>query len=358
MRILDRYIGKSLISLILLVSLTLLAVDLLFYFVNEIRYIGKGNYGVLQALIYVALTIPRKIYIMFPWAALLGALLALGVLAKQSELVIMQASAISIKRITWAVVKAGLIMALGIFILGEFLAPKAEKISKQRKTYAMSQGQAIQTQYGTWIRNSNEFVHVGKALSNSQILDITTYEFDGNLKLKQVASAKKADFNPDQNSWQLADVKATDFTPTNTKTKTYKNITVEDLLDVDLLEISGVKHLERLSLFSLWQVINIREDNELNVSSYKLAFWSKIFHPLAVVVMVFLAVPFVFGPLRDSSMGLKFIAGILTGFTFHTLNTMFAPMVTVIGMPAFIAAVLPTFIFVLIGFYIMKTRLG
>ena len=94
MKIINRYIGKQVIIMILVVAVALLGVDLFFYLVNELKFVGRGNYQLSTAFAFIALTIPRKIYIMFPWSALLGTLLALGQLAKSSELVVMRASAV------------------------------------------------------------------------------------------------------------------------------------------------------------------------------------------------------------------------------------------------------------------------
>ena len=76
MKILDRYIGTQVLMTISLVTFALLGVDVFFYLVNELRTIGKGDYTFNVALLYVILTIPRKLYLIFPWATLLGSLVA------------------------------------------------------------------------------------------------------------------------------------------------------------------------------------------------------------------------------------------------------------------------------------------
>ena len=57
MKILDKYIQKQLFSTIAVVSVCLLGLDLFFYFINEVRFIGKGDYNLSNALYYILLTI-------------------------------------------------------------------------------------------------------------------------------------------------------------------------------------------------------------------------------------------------------------------------------------------------------------
>jgi len=64
--ILDRYIGKSLLVTSLLALFALVAVFSFFSLVDQLDDTGRGNYGVIQAIQYVLLTIPRLSYESFP----------------------------------------------------------------------------------------------------------------------------------------------------------------------------------------------------------------------------------------------------------------------------------------------------
>ncbi len=58
-------------------------------------------------------------------------------------------------------------------------------------------------------------------------------------------------------------------------------------------------------------------------SNLQVAFWQRLAQPFTTLVMMMLAIPFIFGPLRSSTMGLRFIAGALMGFGFHMINRLF-----------------------------------
>lgn len=355
MKLYEKYIAKTLIKTVLLAMIVLLGVDLFFYAVNEFRYLGKGNYTLSILFLFLFLKIPTKLYIMFPWSVILGTLLGLGSLAKNSELVAMQASAISVKNISIATLKGALVLTVIMFFFGEYVSPKTEILAQNKKTQSMSVGQAIKTEYGLWVRNKNEFIHIKTILSNKELNDVTRYEFDDDLRLQEISIAKKAKFI--NGVWVLYDLKGTKITPENTFTFNKNVEKINKLLDLEILKAAGVKHLERLSIRSLFKVMRMRQKNELNAVDYELAFWRKIVQPLVILVMVFVVVPFIFGPLRSSSVGLKILMGIFVGFTLHTLNTIFAPLTIVINMPPIIAVILPVILFFVFGcFYMNKVR--
>ncbi len=133
MRILDRYIGRTVIAGMLLALFILLAVDVFFSFANEIQDLGKGRYTLGDVFTFVGLTIPRRVYEMFPMAALIGSLLSLGTLASSSELVAIRAAGVSVTRISLSVLKAGGILLVIAAAIGEWVAPWTEQIAQQRR---------------------------------------------------------------------------------------------------------------------------------------------------------------------------------------------------------------------------------
>ena len=81
MRILDTYIAKTIIGGTLMVLLVLGALLAFVDFIAELDDVGKGQYGMLQAASFVLLSLPKRLYELFPTAVLIGSLLSLGTLA-------------------------------------------------------------------------------------------------------------------------------------------------------------------------------------------------------------------------------------------------------------------------------------
>ncbi len=351
-KIVDQYIAKLIIGTVLVVALALLGFDLFFNLVHELSVIGKGKYTLGTAFHYLALTIPSRIYIMFPWSALIGTLIGLGALASHSELVIMRVSAISVARITWAVLKAAILLMVVAVLLGEGIAPTTERLAQNKRTLALSGGQTINTAYGLWIRQGEEFIHVQTVQFKGELYGVTRYRFTADQKLQETLYAQTAVKQGKQ--WQLKNVRGTTFLSDKTEVFEQKEMLVSHLLEAEILETAMVKHPERLSIPALWRVIRHQTKNELSAQNYELALWTKILQPFVILMMVFLAAPFVFGPLRTVSMGFRIVVGILVAFSFHTINNLFAPLAVVYQLPAIWAVLSPIIVFSGVGVWLLK----
>jgi len=352
MKILDRYLAKQAIAAILVVSVALLGFDLFFNLVHELKVVGRGEYTLSQALSYLLLTVPTRIYVMFPWSALIGTLISLGALASRSELVVLRTAGVSVIRIAWAVLKGTFILLVVVVFLGEGIGPVTERLALQIRTNALSSGQTIETPDGWWLRQEKSFIHVQSMQSEDDLLGVTYYQFDEARRLTRAIFAEKA--VKSGNHWLLKKVRGTQFLPQKTTTFDEDELSVDFTFDTEILEASLVKHPERLSMLVLWRTIQHQEKNALNAQAYKLAFWTKVLQPVAIILMIFLAIPFVFGPLRSVGMGLRVVVGILVAFLFHTLKNLCTSVAIVYQLDPLLAVLFPILILLLVGGWLTK----
>lgn len=359
MKILDVYIARVIISAVLVVTLALLGFDLFFNLTHELQAVGKGNYTLSAACIYLILTIPSRLYMLFPWSALIGSLIGLGALASHSELVVMRTSGVSVARITWAAMKAACILMVIVVFLGEGIAPITTELAKTRKALALSDGQTLETAYGVWVRQGRAFMHIQSVQAKDRLVGVARYVFDVNRTLTEALYAQSAELQRDGQEgkheiWQLNQVQGTRFFQDKTSAFKENTMRISDLLAPEILETVSVKHPERLSMIALFRVIRHRAKNDLDAQHYEIAFWGKILRPVVVLMMVFLAVPFVFGPLRTVSMGFRVVSGLIVAFLFHTLNSLFTPLAVVYQAPPILAVLMPVLLFSGIGFWILR----
>jgi len=134
---LDRYLMATVLGGALLALAIIIALLLVFEYMEEFDDIGRGNYTALGALTYVLLKLPHRLYQGYPMAALIGSLMGLGALAANSELTAMRAAGMSVARIARAVVAAGLLLGLGALAIGEWLAPPAERMAQELRSIAI-----------------------------------------------------------------------------------------------------------------------------------------------------------------------------------------------------------------------------
>lgn len=352
MKILTRYIWKSLAVTIALSMFLVFGLELIFSLVNELRYVGKGDYTVWHVIMFNLLSMPQNIYQMFPMAALVGTLLGLGGLAASSELVVIRAAGVSTKQIIDAVLKFALILSVLAWGLGEWVAPITDHWAQNQKAVALSGGQTLKTQHGVWLRDGKRFVNIQSVEVGGHLEGIVSYEFNDQQELIEASQAQYADYINEL--WVLYDVSVTTFKGTHIEQAKYDKLDWHSHIDPTILRIVGTKYLDELSLIGLWQTIDYRKKNDLDYRPYQLAFWQKVMQPFAIVMMMFLAVPFVFGPLRSSTKGFKLVVGILLGFSFYIFHKLFGPLTLVYQIHPIIGASLPTIIFFMGGCYALK----
>ncbi len=342
MRILDRYIAGEVVRGTLLALLVLLALLTFFTLVAELEETGKGNYGVWQAIEYVLLTLPRRTYELLPTATLLGSMLGLGALAANSELVVIRAAGVSFARIIWAVLKVGIGVAAVAIVLGEFIGPASMERAQNERAMAMSGQTVLKSGSGLWARDGRNFINVQRLHYGGRIEGIWIYEFDERHRLRAVTQADAGLYA--EGRWLLQGLKQSVINEDSVSVRNVPQDAWTSLLKPELLNLVVVKP-EGLSAFDLYKYVGYLRENGLNSDRYQVAFWSKIVSPLANLVMLLVALPFVFGPLRSVAVGQRMLAGVLVGVSFYLLNQTFGRLGQIYDLSPFLSAALPTLAF-------------
>ena len=172
MVILNRYLGRIILQYSLVSMAALLALFTFINFLDQVGDLGKGDYGLLDAITYVVLTIPRLLYELFPMAALLGTIIGLSLLANDSELIVMRASGVSMLQITTAALKMGGLFIIFAVVVGEVISPYAETRAERGRAEAMHQNIQQQTNFGLWMRDTQTYVNVGEVLPDLTLLRV------------------------------------------------------------------------------------------------------------------------------------------------------------------------------------------
>ncbi len=351
MRILDNYIARVVISSTAMVVLILLGVESFVQFIGELGDIGSHHYGMMQAMLYVPMTLPADLYQLFPMAGLLGSLLGLGRLASSNQLVVMRAAGVSKAKLTWAVVRAAFVMMVFVTIIGEFVAPSLFNYADDFKSAAMGNVVGYSALQHIWMKQKNSFVHIDRVDTPKKISGVTQYDYNDSHRLQKVIVAPYAELL--HGVWRLVKPSVTTIGADNVKTKHLKTLDLNLNFDPKLVEMSRQEPTES-SIVKLFENIRYRHRYGLNSDQYAFAFWQRMVQPLTTIVMICLGVPFIFGSLRNVTMGFRITMGILIGFGFYMLNQFFGPFSMVYQFPPWLAAVLPTLIFAVAGWLMMR----
>lgn len=352
MKILDRYIGAAVLKYSTLVMLVLLALFVFITFTDELRKTGQGSYGTWQAAEFAVLTIPNMMYQLFPATALIGSLLGLGILANNSELTVMRAAGVSVRAITWSVIKVGLLMVITLALIGELVAPRADRYAETERSLAMSERIALKTARGLWIREGDSFVNIREIFAGGRVGAVVIFDFDAAHRLHRVTRAKEAVYRGND-QWLLTALDITNIEGGTVSTRYRDEDVRPSLLSPNLLKAVAISP-DAMSAWSLYKYIRYLDANGLDASRYRQAFWSRLVAPLGAGIMVLLAIPFVFGSLRNASVGHRILIGAILGISFHILSQIFGYVGLVYHLSPILAAFLPPLLFATIAIWMMK----
>ena len=353
--ILDKYIGLTVLKTSLMSLAVLTGLSSLIRFVEQLKAVGRGNYDTLDAALFVFYSLPRDVELFFPMAALLGGLIGVGMLASNSELVVMLAAGRSRLNIIAAVMKVAIIMMVAVMAIGEWVAPPMESKGRAIRSQEISGGSLISAQQGVWAKDGSDFINIGEVEDTGRLNNVIIYDFDENRELQKATYAQTALFT--NGAWRMQDVVITELSASRVSSTRKNSVQWQSTLTPDKLGVVTIKP-ESLSVSGLLDYLNYLELNQQSAKRYELALWRKLLAPVTVAVMLLVALSFIFGPLRSTTMGARILMGVITGFGFHVSNEIFGPLAQVYQVPAFFGALLPSIVFAALAVYFMQKKAG
>ena len=351
MKIFERYVAAHVIVATLLSLLVLLALFLFISVVDDLGRVGRGDYTVLRSLEYVALSAPRLVFSLFPVAAVIGSLLGLGVLAANSELVVLRSSGISVAEITGAVLKAGALLMIAVLLVGEFVAPFAERLAEQRRADAIAGHLESGIAPGFWARDGNSFINVRDGNPGERMEQVFIYEFDEARRLRVATRAAEASYR--DGLWHLRDVAQTRFDGERVTGRRLARARWESQFEPDMVNLVALRP-ESLSALGLLRYIRHLESNLQSTERLELALWTKLAYPIATGVMVLLAVPLVLGRLYRAGLGARMLVGAILGVSFHIVNQASGHLGLVYHLHPVLTALTPTALFLAAALWMLR----
>lgn len=344
MKIITRYLLKEITVSVLLIMLALIAMFSFFDLIQELEDLGRGNYGLGKVVLFVMLSAPGHIYEIMPVAVLVGCMYSLGQFARNSELIILRVSGISLSGITLSLLKIGLMFTMLTFCIGELITPLSEKMAQRMRIKATDSVIVQDFMSGLWVKDGNSFVNVEEVLADSTLLNVHIYEFDHTFKLRTSSDAKSGKFAEDQ--WSLKDVTQIQFDKDTNHIKHLETATWRSLIRPELLNVLLVLP-EKMSAWNLYSYIKHLSINKQKTTRYEMALWSKLIYPLACLVMIMLALPFGFIQQRATGASTKIFIGIMLGVLYQILNRTFVHLGLLNDWAPWFSAIMPTTLFLM-----------
>lgn len=351
MRKLDAYIARNVVMATLVVIFVIVALDSIFALIGEIEDLRAG-YQLPQALQYIVMRLPRRVYEYMSMACLVGCLAGLGSLAASSELTVMRAAGVSIARISVAVLKPTAVFMLISVLNAQFAVPNLERKAESMKTVALGQDKVMSNKgKGYWHREGTEYTRFAAADPSGVLYGISIYSFNEEQDLTQVRYAKKALYFDD--AWHMQDIDQLDVYTDHTSTlKKDTDVWRSELTPKGL---SVVMYAPRdMAITDLYNYSTYLRKEGLNADKYLLSFWSKVNQPIGTFALVLLGISFIFGPLRSVTPGYRIFTGIMVGLIYKYAEELLAPVSIISGFPPLLATLVPTVLCFVAAYYMMR----
>jgi lipopolysaccharide export system permease protein len=361
------------------VLLGFLALFAFFDLINELEDIGRAGYRLHHAVLYVLLSLPGHVYELMPVAALIGCIYALSQFASSSEFTAMRAAGMSRFMALRSILGIGVVLAILTALAGEWVAPVAEQLAQKLRLNVLGASQGGTFRSGLWIKDSVKdskghplrlrFVNIGNLTPDGSMERVEIHEFDPGFRLSSVIRATAGVYRPQQDgangqrsAWTLSGVEQTRFEVTGGDTgvdslRARMDRMAEMLWESDLnpgiLAVLTIAP-DRMSAWSLWRYTRHLIDNGQNADRYALALWKKIVYPVAIIVMLMLALPFGYLSRGRAASVLKLFLGVMLGVGFYFMNGLFSNLGLLNTWPPWLAVSIPS----LVAFALALAMLG
>lgn len=351
----DRYIGKTVGGLILLTTLVLLLITAIITFMDQTRHLGDGNIDFMFLLWYVILLLPGMVVMMFPVGVLIGCVIGLGIMARNSELVVLQSYGLSKTQLILSCCKTIIPMIILVSLLGQTVVPTMSQYAQNQYAFAESQGRISSTGWNIWMREGSNFVKIRLITSDNRLYGVVRYDFDG-IELKSISDAATAVFNKDDQKWDMFDIKRITYGQRSVEVQHIDFEQWELYLNPERMDIFNMTYSD-LTIWELFDYIEYLENNNIESDRYRTDLYKKFVLPIAMIAMLLLGASTVFGSLRSIPMSARVLAGLAMGFMFYMLNELLPNFTYLVGLPPLIGVLIPSVVFIVIALLILNRRI-
>jgi lipopolysaccharide export system permease protein len=384
MRVLQRYFAVNIAQAVAFVLVAFLALIAFMDLTGELPAVGKGGYMIQHAFLYVLMLLPGHVYEVMPVAALIGTIYTMAQFASSSEFTIMRASSMSTQMAAWMLFRIGIVFVLITFLFGEVITPRTAPLAEKLKLSAKGATVSQEFRSGMWTKDSvhsegtkgpvtgTRFFNVRQFRADGQLIDVKLYEFDTSFRMRSLITAASATFEGN-NTWRLKDVTETVFSNTRVLpapgaaaaagtsiqsrfgqdtsavgTRKLPSMELVSEITPKILSVSSADP-ERMSANELAVYTRHLAENRQETDRFKIAFWKKLIDPLAIFVLMALALPFAYLHTRSGGVSLKLFIGIMIGVSFILINTLFSHLGLLSTWPPFVTAIAPSLLFLLLA---------
>jgi len=358
MSIINRYIAKEFLKLFCLWSASFYMIFFvieLFERINTIIVYKAPLYLILEYFLY---QIPPFLTQTLPFSTLLAALITLGVLARNNEVVALKAHGVSAYRIMFPLLILAASVTVFIFLLNETIVPYAARKAAHVWSVKIKKEEerAFFELNKIWYRGENVIYNIRLFEPKTNTLKgVTIYQFDDAFTLRQRTDAQEARW--DGEGWIFTQVSIRKFSPSGEI-----DTTIYDEKAIPIPERpedfkKGMQNPNQMTYLELQEYVERLKMEGYDATRYVVDLHKKLSFPFLTLIMVLMGSPLALAASYGRGGGIAQGVGIsiVIGFIYWIVFAISAALGHAGTFPPFIAAWAPNVFFGLIGGFILES---
>jgi LPS export ABC transporter permease LptG/LPS export ABC transporter permease LptF len=361
-RILDEYVVREFFGVFLLVMTGFVMLLLVFTFFEKIGDILRNHIALSMVGEYLVNLTPSMIYQITPLAVLIAVLVTFGVLNRNSEIVAMKATGISLYRLVVPIVSIAGILAVGLFLFAQFYMPQANR--RQEALHNIIKGRPPQTVLHpeqNWIFGQSHHGEPGHIFyyqffdpERNEFANLYIFEFNSStFALSRRIFASRAVWDAETGTWSFMNGWQRDISGANvTDYRQFLKTSFTEIHEEPSYFKKESRQAQEMNFGQLDRYITDLSQSGFDTVRLRVELWHKLADPLAAVLMAVLAIPFaLMMGRRDSLTGIA--VAIAVALAYWVVDGLFGAMGNVNYLPAAMAAWSADLLFGLVGGYLL-----
>ena len=360
-RLLDAYVVREFFGMFLLVLASFVLLMLVFTFFELVGDILRNHIALGTVGDYLFNLAPSMVYAITPLAVLIAVLVTFGVLNRNSEIVAMKATGISLYRLVIPVVSISTALALCLFLFDNYYLPTANR--RQEALRSTIKGRPPQTflhPEEKWIFGQQHPGEPGRIFyyqffdtDDNAFGNLSIFEFDpSTFSISRRIFASRVTWDDRTDSWGFVNGWVRDINGNNSQFKEFSSTSFAEIHeDPGYFKKENLQSQE-MNFAQLDSYIRDLRQSGFDTMRLRVALWHKLSYPLIAIIMAVLAIPFALSMGRRGSLTGIAVA-IAVALAYWVVDGLFNAMGDVNYLPAALAAWSPDILFGLAGGYLL-----
>ena len=340
------YMFKKYLLGFLLTASILISINILIIFLSELKNLGVHAYTLSIIAQYVLFLIPQNFLDIFPYALLIGSMIAFGSMAYHSEIIAINSHGIGIRKIILIIMLQTFMLSTLFTYFGNHISPELSTQAQEIKNSALKKNSSNQH---IWFKGHDYIINV-KTMITYEHLENIEIIYINNGDITSILTAKEAIYD---NYWILNGIKIINIENNKISNEETQIISSDKFIPSQILKSKFSKKRYH-SIQALYENIVFYNNLGIYYEDHKVVFWKKILLPFSCCIIVFIGIPFLFTKIRSTNQSQRIIFGILFGITYFVISSIIINISLILNIPALYSVLISMGVFVLLGYFLFE----